>query len=154
VISVWVSVLLIILLLVGGSFLVSKNFNQKNRDHGKFESAENLKVYQCPACNYKFTEADQNWYSILYTDHCPSCGKWLPDGLLDKFCCASCGKIKDIAELGRVHRLANFALNCLPAPKMKHICSKCRVSANILGWFFLIAAILFVYVSLFGNHAS
>lgn len=153
-ISVWVSVILIILLLVGGTLLVSKNFNQKTNEHGKLESAENLRVYQCPACNYKFTEADQSWYSILRTEHCPGCGKWLPDGLLDKFCCASCGEIKDVKELGRVNRLANFALNCLPAPKMKYICSKCRNSANILGWFFLIAAILFVYVTLFVKHVS
>lgn len=153
--TVGVTIFLVLSLLLGAAFLASKNFNPKSSKLGKFERTDNLnnlKAYQCPACNHSFTEADENWYSILYSEHCPSCGKRLPDDLLDKFCCASCGKIKDTKELGNINKVARLVLNFLPAPPMKKICNQCKFSANFLGWFFFIGALLAVYSFLFGNH--
>lgn len=154
-ITVWITAFLVISLLLVATFLASKNFRPKSSELGKFEHIDNLndmKVYQCLACNHKFTEADKNWYSILRLESCPSCGKSLPDNVLDKFCCSSCGKVKDIRELGSINRVARFVLNSLPAPRMKKICHQCRHSANFLGWFFLIMAVFVVVSFLFGNH--
>jgi predicted RNA-binding Zn-ribbon protein involved in translation (DUF1610 family) len=156
VIEVWITVFFVISLLLGATFLASRNFRPKSSELGKFERVGNLKdikIYQCPACNHKFTEADEGWYSILRLESCPSCGKSLPDNVLDKFCCSSCGKIKDIKELGSINRVARFVLNSLPAPRLEKICNQCRHSANFLGWFFLIMAVFVVVSFLSGNHA-
>jgi|GEM_PF-3484124 predicted RNA-binding Zn-ribbon protein involved in translation (DUF1610 family) len=152
--TVWITALFVVFLLLGATFLASRNSSPKSSEVNRCaDSLNDLKVYHCPACKHKITEADENWYSILYTEHCPNCGKWLPDDLFDKFCCASCGRIKDIKELGRINRVAQFVLNSLPAPRMKKICNRCKYSANFYGWFILSGAIFSLAFWLFGNHA-
>lgn len=93
-----------------------------------------MKVYECPSCNHKFTNSDENCKYIVYSERCPSpkCGKSLPDGLIGEFRCQNCNNVKSINEIGHVIFVAKI-ITALGSRMMRKVCKKCSPQVNIFG---------------------
>ena len=114
-----------------------------------------MKIYECPSCNHKFSDAHENWKGIVFLEYCPNpnCGMPLPNGTLPEFRCQNCGKTKPVSEVGSINLLTKFIL-AFATPRMRKVCAECSPQVNFFGWFILSLFALFLGAYLYAKFTT